>query len=401
MKVALYYPWVYLTSGSERTILELTGRSRHEWTIFTNRYERDRTFPGLADRHIVELSTVSVKRSMREVSAAAWRVLMQRMPLDGYDALIVLCEGVGDLVVFRNARQPILCICLTPLRGAFDPHYRRRAEATRGAAAKLVLSAGLAAFRQIDRVAWRRYQRILCISEEVRQRVLAGRLSTPDKLEIAHVGPGISAGPVECVFGRFFLMAGRIMWTKNIQLGIKAFHLFRASRPEYHDFRLVIAGMVDKKSEPYLAELRALARGDSGVEFRLAPGDAELAELYRTCFGVLFTAFNEDWGIVPVEAMTFGKPVIATDNGGPRESIVSGVQGYLEPPVATAFAQRMEELVADPERAAALGRAGLERAKLFSWQHFTDQIDRAIDDAVSSAHPSTIAKQPHAQGEAG
>jgi hypothetical protein len=43
MKVALYYPWVYLTSGAERTILELTGRSRHEWTIFTNRFEPENT----------------------------------------------------------------------------------------------------------------------------------------------------------------------------------------------------------------------------------------------------------------------------------------------------------------------------------------------------------------------
>ena len=47
MKVALYYPWVYLTSGAERTILELTAHSRHQWTIFTNRFDPDGTFPGV------------------------------------------------------------------------------------------------------------------------------------------------------------------------------------------------------------------------------------------------------------------------------------------------------------------------------------------------------------------
>jgi hypothetical protein len=45
MRVAAYYPWIYLRGGAERTILETLRRSRHDWTLFTNRYDREATFP--------------------------------------------------------------------------------------------------------------------------------------------------------------------------------------------------------------------------------------------------------------------------------------------------------------------------------------------------------------------
>ena len=45
MRVALYYPWLYLKSGVERTLLELVTRSRHDWTFITNHYHRDQTYP--------------------------------------------------------------------------------------------------------------------------------------------------------------------------------------------------------------------------------------------------------------------------------------------------------------------------------------------------------------------
>ena len=44
MRVALYYPWIYLTSGAERIILELSGRSRHSWTLFTSHFAPEQTF---------------------------------------------------------------------------------------------------------------------------------------------------------------------------------------------------------------------------------------------------------------------------------------------------------------------------------------------------------------------
>src|ERR1700690_2491966 len=101
MKVAIYHPWVYLPGGLERTIAELLSRSRHDWTVITNRYERDATFPVLQNAKIIELSRVSVNRSMAHVFGAGFRIAMQKLPLEGQDALVVFCEGLGDFALFR------------------------------------------------------------------------------------------------------------------------------------------------------------------------------------------------------------------------------------------------------------------------------------------------------------
>jgi glycosyltransferase involved in cell wall biosynthesis len=381
VKAALYYPWLYLTSGAERTVLELTGHSRHDWTIFTNRFEPDHTFPGFAERKVVVLPEVSVRRSILPAAAAGWRLLTQRLPLEGFDALLVVCEGLGDLAVFRSGDVPTVCLCLTPLRIAFDPVYRERYLDGKALRTRLATRAAAAGFRAVDRLAWRQYRRAVCISEEVRGRVRRGRLAGDDRLEVQHVGVTF---PEEkpAAFERFFLLPGRIMWTKNVELGIEAFRRMVGEHPDLADFRLVVAGIVDRKSEPYLEGLRALA-ADPRIEFRVLPSDEDLAALYRSCRAVLFTAFNEDWGIVPLEAMRFGKPVIATDRGGPRESVQHGVQGFLEEPRPDAFAARMAELARDPGRARALGRAGHERARLFSWDAFAQRLDAVMDDAVA------------------
>jgi glycosyltransferase involved in cell wall biosynthesis len=392
MNIALYYPWVYLPSGAERTILGLTGESRHRWTIFTHHFEPENTFPGFRDRNVVELPRIGVERTLSGVGKACWRILGQRLPAHDFDALVVVSEGVGDLILFRNTNLPALCICLTPLRIACDPQYRERHLGRSGWWKSQLTRAGAAAFRAVDRRAWRHYQRVFCISEESRQRALAARLAPPHKLELLHVGLGCVPSRPSSRFEPFFLLPGRIMWTKNIELGISAFIQFKRAYPTCSRFRLTIAGMVDVKSHPYYDQLRQLAGGRDDVEFRIFPSDAELSRLYETCQAVLFTAFNEDWGIVPLEAMAYGKPTIACNRGGPLETVEHGVTGFLEEPIPAAFARRMGELATDPSLAGALGANGPARASRFSWESFARRVDDQIETMV---RPTT---QAHGAG---
>src|SRR5271157_5123549 len=379
MKVALYYPWIYLTSGAERIILELSRRSRHDFVLFTKRYQPEQTFPGLQNQRIVALDKVPIKRNVGSVAMAAWKILTQRIPLEDFDLLVVVCEGLGDLILFRNDSKPALCICLTPLRPVFDPVYRSHVISRSSFLQKLLLKSASACFRRVDRPAWRRYSRIFCISEEVRRRVLEGGLAGPEKLEVLHPGLGIESQAISGWFKHFFLIPGRVMWTKNIELGIRALERFREVNPEFAEFRLIIAGAVDEKSQPYYRKLQQEAASIGNVQFRIFPSDEEMAALYRDCYAVLFTAFNEDWGIVPLEALTFGKPVIAVNSGGPRETIAHGRCGFLEDPEPEAFAKRMAELVRDPVMATRMGQVGRIRAKKYSWDTFTSRIDQEID----------------------
>jgi glycosyltransferase involved in cell wall biosynthesis len=182
------------------------------------------------------------------------------------------------------------------------------------------------------------------------------------------------------------------MWTKNIQLGIRGFQQFQAAHPEASEVRLVIAGMVDAKSAGYLEELRSLAGGNARIEFRLGPSDQELRRLYEDCYAVLFPPLNEDFGIVPIESMAFGKPVIAVNRGGPTEIIDHEDQGFLVDASPEAFAERMAELYFDAPRARVMGRMGFRRASHFSWDHFASRIDDVLEEVVGTRAVQAIAR---------
>src|SRR3954452_5228319 len=81
VKVALYHPWVYLTSGIERTFVELLRRSRHDWTIYTHHHSPDTTSPELADARIELLSPpVTVRRSLLPLLQATRAISNARLP---------------------------------------------------------------------------------------------------------------------------------------------------------------------------------------------------------------------------------------------------------------------------------------------------------------------------------
>ena len=165
---------------------------------------------------------------------------------------------------------------------------------------------------------------MVAISDKVRQRIVRGRLCPHERVEVLH--PGIAAARIAP--GRrpepYVLIAGRIMWTKDLRLGLEAFALVRARLPGW---RLVIAGVVDEKSREYASELMARAEKVSAVAFRTNPTDHQLPDLYEGCTALLFTAFNEDSGLTPLEAMAAGRAVIAVNRGGPRESVADGATG--------------------------------------------------------------------------
>ena len=95
------------------------------------------------------------------------------------------------------------------------------------------------------------------------------------------------------------------------------------------------------------------------VTFLRSFSDAEKAALLAAAAAVLYTPANEHFGIVPLECMAARRPVVAAASGGPLESVVPGVTGFLCTPTPEAFAAAIAEVLAmSPARAAEMGRAG-------------------------------------------
>lgn len=376
MRVALYHPWVYLRSGVERWMVEVVTRSRHDWTVYTHRYEPDATFPELAGLRVVELAPrVSVERSLRPLVHAAATMARTRLPV-GHDVLLVSSEGLGDLLALR-ARVPTVAYCHTPLKIRHDP--AAAALVRTSVPRRLALGTIGPAFDAVDRAAWRRYAHVLVNSTETLARVRAAGLRPAGPVEVLE--PGVDGSWLqEHQDGEaFFLVAGRVMWQKNIELAISAVRLLVARGVPV---RLVVAGMVDVKSRPYLARLRTLAAG-LPVTFEIAPSDRRLRELYAGCTALVFTPRNEDFGMVVLEAMGAGAPVLAVDAGGPRSTVTDGVTGWLRPPTPEAFALVMATaLSTDLSR---LREAATAAATGRGWEAHVRRLDDVLEAVAAPA----------------
>lgn len=379
MRVALYYPWVYLRSGVERMILELISRSNHEWVIFTSHYYPEQTYPGFKDLNIVELAEVSVQRNYTSVAHAAVTIIKQKIDLNDFDALVVSSEGLADFITLRNHSVPVICYCHTPLKIIHDRAIRKRyLDENKKMRIPFFLFSSI--FKLFDKFAWRHYQHVFCNSGEVKQRILKAKLAKPEKIEVLSPGLDIERMKPTWEYQRYFIVVSRIKWWKNLELAIESFKEFKRRQPETDDFKLLIIGMVEEGSEGYFRKLRKLAGGSDEIVFQRDPTEEELMAAYQSSYCLLFPSLNEDWGMTPIEAMGFGKPVIAVNQGGPAESVIDSKTGFLVKPEPKEFAQAMTRLARDPGLTKKLGEAGVNRVKKYDWSNFVGQFDSFLSE---------------------
>ncbi len=134
-------------------------------------------------------------------------------------------------------------------------------------------------------------------------------------------------------------------------------------------------------ADPEARRLLGVARR-AGVADRVrllgAVDPADMPGLLRSADLVLCTPVYEPFGIVPLEAMACGVPVVATDVGGHRDSVADGVTGRLvEPQSPEAVADAVRALLADEPLRRAYGRAGRDRVlKHYTWRRVADGAEQ-------------------------
>lgn len=249
---------------------------------------------------------------------------------------------------------------------------------------------------RLERIIGRQAGRVVATcSDEVfelsRLGVPRSRISiVPCGVDLGRFSPD---GPIARRRERHRLVAvGRLVPRKGFDIAITAL----AQLP---DTELVIAGGPERgrlSQDPEVNRLRELA-GRLGVGDRVRwPGQVsreDMPALLRSADAVVCTPWYEPFGIVPLEAMACGVPVVAAAVGGLTDTVVDGVTGLLvRPHQPKELASRVRRLLDDPALCHAYGTAGHDRAVArYSW-------DRVAADTLRAYHK--LVPQPAATAEA-
>lgn len=192
------------------------------------------------------------------------------------------------------------------------------------------------------------------------------------------IAPPLNPPPSKGGNGEVILTVGRLVKRKGIDNLIKAF-----SELEHDDAILQIAG-----SGPEKENLEQLTR-DLGIQDRVCffddPSDEKLSVLYAGCDIFALPARGirgdiEGYGIVCLEANSFGKPVVASRAGGLTEAVINEETGLLvDPENIEDIARASKRLLDNPELRERLGLAGKARAeKDFKWEDRTKQLQEFL-----------------------
>jgi len=130
---------------------------------------------------------------------------------------------------------------------------------------------------------------------------------------------------------------------------------------------------------------------------------AELAAYYAACDVFVTTPWYEPFGITPLEAMASARPVIGSDVGGIRYSVVDGVTGFLVPPRdPAALADRLDHLRSDARLARAMGRAGARRVRTrFTWDRVAEDLEAVYQAVLAETAPAARRRRPAVDAVAG
>lgn len=178
-----------------------------------------------------------------------------------------------------------------------------------------------------------------------------------------------------------FLSINRFHPAKKLDLAINAMECLKSkiSRNKWENVYLIIAGGYDPQSSinaKYFNELVNLVNKkdlSANIIFMKSPSDDLKADLLLACDCLIYTPVNEHFGIVPLEAMSASKPVIACNSGGPRETIDNNVTGYLCEPRGDSIANAMYEIM--HKNAKSMGQNGKQRLEAkFSYNIFCNQV---------------------------
>lgn len=361
LRVAIVHYWFVSMRGGEKVVenlLELFPQA----DLYSHVVDRDKLSAMLAARRI-ETSFINRMPWAKEKYQSYLPFMplaLEQLDLRNYDLVISSESGPAKGVLTESGTCHV-CYCHTPMRYLWDmyPEYVRQVPGLLRPLARLIMHY----LRLWDVASANRVDHFIANS-----KFIAGRINKHYRRQAEVIYPPVDIDQFQVSPDNsgFYLMVGQVIPYKKADLAVDAFKQI--------DGQLVVIG-----EGSMLTDLKR--RASSNVTFLGRQDWSVIVDHYARCRALLFPGI-EDFGIVPVEAMASGKPVIAFGAGGALETVIDGLTGvyFHEQTVAGLIdaVHRFESLEEsfDPAQIRA-------HAEQFSASQFRARITSFVQDALT------------------
>jgi len=372
MRVALIHYWLVTWRGGEK-VLKAISDLYPEADIFSHV-----CVPGLVRRELpgktvktTFIGRLPLARRYYQKYLPLMPLALEQLDLSKYDLVISNESGPAKGVIV-GPRTLHLCYCLSPMRYLWDmyPDYYAGA----GRLTRALMPPLLHRLRIWDQVSAQRIDKYVAISNFV-----ASRIAKYYRRDSTVIFPPVAVHDFEVSEHHedFYLSVGQLVAYKRADLLVDAFNQLGR--------RLIIIGEGE-----LLAKLKKIAKPN--ISFLGSQPLSVIRDHYSRCKALVFPGV-EDFGIVPVEAMASGKPVLALAAGGALDTVVDGESGILYPDQSAqgviGAIRRFEGLQGqfNPK----MIRAQAER---FTLDRFNREFRSAVDGLMAGAPRRSLSLQP-------
>ena len=314
LKTAIVHEWLVNYAGSERCVESFTNiwRDAPVYTLvdFLNEDERRIILKG-RKANTSFIQKLPLARTQHRKYLPLFPLAIEQFDLNAYDLVLSSSHAVAKGVL-TNSHQLHICYCYTPMRYAWDLYHIYLKEAgllsgISGLAAKMILHK----LRTWDIISSNRVDQFIAISNHISKRIK--KTYNRDSVVIY---PPVDVHLFESQSDKenFYLTASRMVSYKRIDIIVEAF----SAMP---DKKLIVIG-----DGPEMRKIKSKA--DKNIEILGYQDFASLKSYMQKAKAFIFAA-EEDFGIIAVEAMACGTPVIALNKGGVSETVSDNNTGIL------------------------------------------------------------------------
>jgi glycosyltransferase involved in cell wall biosynthesis len=300
LRVAIVHHWFVSWAGGER-VFDAIASIFPAADVFTLFLDKQKFPQGLGQHQITTsfLDKIPGARKIHRHFLPFYPLAVEMLDLSGYDLVITSDSGPMKGVV-TDPHSTHICYCHSPMRYLWDGYSAYQ----RGMSPMVRTIFGITSHyvRNWDYSAAQRVDHFVANSEYV-----AGRIRKYYRRESAIIHPPIdtSQSYLASRHDNYYLAVGRLVAYKRTDILVEACRQLGR--------KLLIVGDGPERNKLERTALK-------NVEFLGELGDAELRNVYAHCRALLFAA-DEDFGMVPLEAQSFGRPVIAFGKGGSLETV--------------------------------------------------------------------------------